>query len=102
MGLTLDVPGEARAANLTVFLEGRPEGRPLRYRIRLEPLPPIDSVLGVKSRLENLGYFWGTLDESLDAPTQAALRELQKDHELTPTGQPDEKTVAKLAELSGV
>ncbi len=100
--VTLDVPGEARAANLTVFLEGRPEGRQLRYRIRLEPLPPIDSVLGVKSRLENLGYFWGTLDESLDAPTQAALRELQKDHELTPTGQPDEKTVAKLAELSGV
>jgi len=68
-----DLPIEAQTASLTVF-DDRPEGAQLKYRIQLAELPPADTVKGVKTRLQNLGYYWGVADDTLERVHAEAQR----------------------------
>lgn len=98
--LELDVPEEATSLGITVFMEKRPTGAQLRYRIRLEDLPPPNTVRGAKARLENLGYYWGDCNDTFDDFARSALREFQRDHALEMTGTLDGATLAKLVEIA--
>lgn len=62
-------------------------------------LDPIDTLSGVQGRLLNLGYDCGDVDGDLNDLTSEALREFQAKHMLAVTGEPDEATKSKLAEV---
>lgn len=59
-------------------------------------LPPAETVAGAKSRLQNLGFYDGEVDDELDEPTQAAIRAFQSRFDLEPTGELDSVTLDRL------
>ncbi len=59
-------------------------------------LPPADTTAGVKSRLQNLGFYDGEVDEELDDATREAVRAFQSRFELEPTGELDTVTLDRL------
>jgi peptidoglycan hydrolase-like protein with peptidoglycan-binding domain len=62
-------------------------------------LNPIDTVSGIKQRLNNLGYHCGDeSEEETDAVLEAVLQ-FQKDNGLKETGEFDDATRAKLESL---
>jgi N-acetylmuramoyl-L-alanine amidase len=65
----------------------------------LGELDPIDTISGVQGRLLNLGYDCGDIDGALSEQTHEALRAFQTKHGLAVTGEPDEATKSKLADL---
>nr|WP_269749932.1 type VI secretion system tip protein TssI/VgrG [Polyangium fumosum] len=99
--LELDIPKHADAAQVVLFVDGRPRGKRLRYNVALRDLPEATSVRGAQTRLKNLGYFWGEIGDELDVDTARALREFQEDHGIEPTGRLDSQTAAKLSEVHG-
>lgn len=98
--LEVDVPEAATSLGLTVFTSKRPKGRQIRYQIRLDPLPPPDTIRGVKARLQNLGYYWGNSDDVLEEIARRALMDFQREHQLEPTGEADEATQAMLIKIA--
>lgn len=64
-------------------------------------LDPISEISGVQQRLTNLGYDCGSADGELDSRTVAALRafQLAQHHHLEVTGELDDDTLARIAEL---
>ncbi|MDC0743226.1 type VI secretion system tip protein TssI/VgrG [Polyangium mundeleinium] len=99
--LELDIPKHADAAQVVLFVDGRPTGKMLRYNVALRDLPEATSVRGAQTRLKNLGYFWGEIGDELDVDAARALREFQEDHGIEPTGRLDSQTAAKLSEVHG-
>jgi peptidoglycan hydrolase-like protein with peptidoglycan-binding domain len=69
--------------------------------VDLGQLDPYDSISGVQARLNNLGYGAGEVDGRLNARTERALRQFQRQQKLEITGRIDEKTCDKLRELNG-
>ncbi|WP_438002363.1 type VI secretion system tip protein TssI/VgrG [Sorangium sp. So ce185] len=96
-----ELPVDAEFASLTLWLEERPTGKTVRYRIRLKDIPEPATPLGVQTRLKNLGYYGGQLSGALDPGTRGALRDFQRDHDLEANGELDEATQAKLREIHG-
>lgn len=69
------------------------------YPVRIGHLNPIDTVSGIKQRLNNLGYNCGDeTEEETDAVLEAVLQ-FQKDNSLPETGEFDDATRAKLESL---
>ena len=62
-------------------------------------LDPITEISGVQKRLNNLGFFCGEPDGELNDDTIIALCDFQIRFGLEETGEADEATLAKLAEL---
>lgn len=89
--LTEDIVPNARQA--TVTLERGPT-----YHIRLGHLEPIDEVAGVQSRLANLGFYRGEINNTLDAATEEAVRAYQRLRGFEPTGAIDDRLKAALKE----
>jgi peptidoglycan hydrolase-like protein with peptidoglycan-binding domain len=56
-----------------------------------------DDVRHVQQALKDRGYDPGPVNGRLDEPTQAALRNFQRDRGLTTTGEPNPATLAALA-----
>jgi len=73
------------------------------YEILLGHLDPIDTISGVKARLENLGYDCGEDDDPQDQMTIDAIRDFQADNDLEIlTGdfkEIDQDTLDKIEEL---
>jgi hypothetical protein len=69
------------------------------FDVAIGRLDPIDQVIGVQERLSNLGYECHPYTNRLDAMTRRALINFQTDQKLKATGEPDDATKAKLAEL---
>jgi hypothetical protein len=69
------------------------------YPVRVGHLNPIDTVSGIKQRLNNLGYHCGDeSEEETDAVLEAVVQ-FQKDNGLPETGEFDDATRAKLESL---
>jgi hypothetical protein len=68
------------------------------WPLRVGALDPIETVAGVKARLNNLGYKLGTINDDLDDATREALKDFQRQigHE-APTGAIDDATRTALA-----
>ena len=64
-------------------------------------LDPLDTVSGQKARLNNLGYYAGSLNQEDEALFKSAVEEFQCDHQLSVDGKCGPKTQAKLKEVYG-
>jgi hypothetical protein len=74
------------------------------YRFELRRMDPSSTISGAQARLHLLGYHlprgFNGIDGVLDEPTRTALCAFQEDQELDVTGELDDATQAKLAELT--
>lgn len=61
------------------------------HRFRVSHLNPIDTISGVKGRLQSLGYYTGTIDELTDDALRSAVAAFQADNRVTPDGEVTEK-----------
>jgi hypothetical protein len=89
------VPPDAKNAKLLVG-EAQDE-----YKLNLGHIDPVDEVVGVQARLNNLGFYRGNLDGELGAETMAALKCFQTKYELSESGELDEATKNKLLDVHG-
>lgn len=86
------LPANARSGVLK--LKGGKE----EYPVRIGHLNPIDTVSGVQQRLNNLGFNCGAENGELSETLKAALVAFQSKYQLSPTGEIDGPTKAKLEE----
>jgi hypothetical protein len=92
----IPISPNAQAGALT--LEER--GMQQRIDLSLGHVDPINTLSGVQHRLNNLGFACGQ-EDSLDEPTEIAIRQFQAKHKLQETGQLDNMTRAKLQQEYG-
>ena len=95
--LNVVIPPDARSGRLTV---GTPPDT-MGYELQLGHLDPIDRVSGVQARLNDLGFFCGPPDGTLNESTRAALRAFQEKYQLTVDGNLGQQTKQKLREVYG-
>ena len=69
--------------------------------LRIGSLDPITETSGIQSRLSNLGYNPGPVDEDLGPRTREAMRNFQEQYGLDVTGEPDDATCNKLRDMHG-
>jgi hypothetical protein len=84
---------DAKGGTLEVMVENELQ----EHELQLGYLEPVDQVAGVQARLLNLGYEC-PVNGDLDEPTQEALKQFQHNHDLQPSGEPDEATRGALVE----
>jgi N-acetylmuramoyl-L-alanine amidase len=87
----------ARSATLLVGGQDDQE----RYDLALGEIDPVDEVSGAQGRLENLGFRCEEEQGSMGPNTRQAIRQFQAVNGLTPTGELDAPTRAKLVEVHG-
>jgi N-acetylmuramoyl-L-alanine amidase len=100
---TLDAAGQLEAriepgAKRALVLLGDP---PEEHEFLLGHVPPVSEIAGVQARLRNLDYAAGPAADRVTPELSAALRRFQRDWEIEETGEPDEATRQKLAEVHG-
>ncbi len=96
------VPPATKQAKLTVWLD-TPGFPPTHiWMVEIGGIDPIETVGGVQARLTNLGFPCDAEQGSLGPITQGALRSFQREHGLPVTGQPDDATRRKIADVYGV
>ncbi len=91
--LEASIDPQAREGLLTVGPEKKP------FDLRFGRLQPITEIKGIQARLNNLGFDSGNEEDRLNPNTKEALRAFQKRFGLEVTGEPDQATVDKLAEI---
>lgn len=89
----------AQHGELVVWPERPPFPETLRWRLKLGHLPPIGTVTGVQGRLNNLGFACGAQDGEIGPSVRAALVAFQRRYDLPESGEIDEATRVKLAEI---
>jgi hypothetical protein len=62
---------------------------------------PPETPRGIQTRLQNLGYYHGAIDDTLGRKAAAALAEFQAANDLPDSGEPDEATVEALRQAHG-
>ncbi len=91
--IDIPIPPGSRNAHIT-FESADPEIAQRAYDFELGGIDPITEESGVRHRLENLGMLTD------DTPMDEALKAFQQRYDLTVTGEVDEATRSKLAELT--
>jgi hypothetical protein len=91
------IPPTAKQGHLVV---GRGHSR-REYRLMLGYVDPVGEISGLHARLFNLGFYDGDLDAPFNAQTATALLLFQDKYNLSPTGENDDATQAKLKDLFG-
>jgi hypothetical protein len=91
------IPPNARKGHLLV---GSGEDQ-REFSIGLGHVDPVEELSGAQGRLLNLGYYDGPVDGNLDGETATALLMFQDKYKLSPTGENDADTQAKLKEIFG-
>jgi hypothetical protein len=71
------------------------------FDLALGNLDPVDTPAGLSQRLNNLHYACPPDAEVIDEVVRAALRRFQTEHNLDPTGEPDQATQDKLIVVHG-
>ena len=87
------IPPDAKGGEL--LLSGGKESIP----VQIGYLNPVAELSGVQQRLNNLGFFCGNEDGTLDDMTKEAIANFQQRNGLPVTGKSDGATQAKLQEL---
>lgn len=64
-------------------------------------IDPIDEISGVQTRLQNLGFYEGEIDDEMNTETVAAIAEFQRSVELGGEGELNDGTRQKLVEVHG-
>lgn len=94
--IRISIPPTAKSGKL-ILGEGQEQEI---YELNLGHLDPIDTISGVKARLNNLGFDCGMPNEEIDEQTREAIENFQGyiNHP-DPTGELDEQTRETLAAL---
>ena len=71
------------------------------FTLNFGHVDPIDEISGVKSRLTNLGYYDGELDDDLTPETVGAIAEFQRSVNLSGEGELTDETRQALVEAHG-
>ncbi len=87
------------AVFVTIYLDKGPYQEV--HEFNLGHVNPIDTLSGVKARLNNLGYSCGTEDQNLNDKTVSAIKAFQTRYELAVTGERDSETLKVLKEKFG-
>jgi hypothetical protein len=69
------------------------------YSIQLGHLDPVEELSGVQARLNNLGFYCGSVDGVYGSRTKNAIAQFQHAHGLDVDGLPGQETQAKLKEV---
>jgi hypothetical protein len=96
----VDVPIPPDASVGTIkFYPGMPEE--VSFDVSLGGMDPIDTVIGVRKRLNNLGYTCLPVGDEVERSLRDALRQFQTAQDLTTSGEIDRATKDKLKEVHG-
>ena len=93
--LEAQIPANARKGYL--FVGEKKE----KYKVRFGYVDPIDEMTGVQSRLKNLGFYHGSVDDIKGPLTTAAIAEFQRMVEISGEGKLTDETKQKLVEFHG-
>jgi len=96
--LEVSIPPGARSGKLTIAPATE---RAEEIEVQLGHLAPLDSVLGVKQRLANLGFDCGDRSDELTEDLHEAIAAFQDLHDLEATGELDDTVRAKIEESHG-
>ncbi|MBK8257711.1 MAG: type VI secretion system tip protein VgrG [Polyangiaceae bacterium] len=101
-----DIPKTATQATVRLWIDDYPEGRQTTYNLQMKGEPAaLNTVMGAKWRLTNLGYYSGPQDGTEGPDYRDAIQQFQADHHdshgLDPTGEYDEGTQGALEEVHG-
>lgn len=109
---TLIIDGEMRTGTTTgqgdieetippnaAFATLRLEGMLDVFDLPLGALAPVKELMGVQQRLRNLGFNPGPADGEMGDRTRRALKDFQASVGLEPTGEADDATRSKLAQV---
>lgn len=99
--LEVALPGGAREAKLTVFLDAQRRQVMSRMALKIGELDPIDEVTGMQERLNNLGFECGQSDGRFGSKTRSAVKAFQQKQGLEPNGEADQATLDRLQEVYG-
>jgi hypothetical protein len=83
----------ARGGKLTIGPDKK------EYEFAFGQLPPEETLAGVKARLQNLGFYFGEVDDELDDATRDALLAFQRRFDLEETGEADQATRDRIEQL---
>lgn len=87
------IPAEAQEGELVIGEDD------YTILISFGTMGPIEEIVGIQKRLNNLGYDCGEPDGELNDATRAALRKFQQRFELEETGEANDATTKKLEEV---
>ncbi len=71
----------------------------MMFTLAIGYLDPIDTLVGIKKRLKNVGFFSGELDDEQGPDFVEAIEKFQADQDLPVTGDMDAATKQKLKEV---
>ncbi|MDR3701688.1 MAG: peptidoglycan-binding protein [Candidatus Sulfopaludibacter sp.] len=94
-----EIAADTRTGQLTVFLDDDTTKPGFIWDLKVGGLDPVDTDKGVQARLNNLGFFCGTVDGVIGPKTKAALSGFQSKNGLTVSGDADSATRDKLRQL---
>lgn len=80
------IPPDAQFGTLRVWPNPSDHETSFEWEVRLGHLDPLDTVSGVKGRLNNLGYDCGDINDTEDDQYDQAVRQFQQDHALKVDG----------------
>jgi hypothetical protein len=92
------IPPATKSGSLQVWPNPQDEHTVITWRLNLGCLDPIETVSGIKGRLNNLGYDVGRVDNQQDDAYFAAVRQFQQDNDLDVDGIVGPITRGKLTE----
>jgi hypothetical protein len=92
------IPPDASGGTIK-FYPGMPEE--VSFDVLLGGMDPIDTVIGVRKRLNNLGYVCLPSGDEMEVSLRDALRQFQTAQNLTTSGEIDPATKDKLKEVHG-
>jgi N-acetylmuramoyl-L-alanine amidase len=95
--IEIDVTPDVDSLELSVWMKPDPDP-PRMFRLFVGQLGPIEEVAGVQARLANLGLYRGKVDGNVKS-IERALLFFQKQNKLKETGEIDDATRRKLAEV---
>ena len=72
-----------------------------KFTINFGYVDPVDEISGVKTRLQNLGFYSGEIDDELTPETVTAIAEFQRSVNLSGEGQLSAETRSTLLEAHG-
>jgi hypothetical protein len=91
------IPPSAQKGKITIGSGTQKE----EYPLQIGHLDPMTEISGVQARLNNLGFNCGVVDGVLGTATSTAISKFQKQYGLQQSGEPDQTTRDKLAEVHG-
>jgi hypothetical protein len=99
--LEAKVKASDEQGELTVWGSGDREAERWHWHIRVGHLDPVEELVGVRQRLNNLGYYCAPTGDEPDDTLRYAVKGFQRLEGLEPTGEVDDATRGKLVALHG-